>query len=38
LRAIIDPARGDCTFTPLMKAEVYGEAIENAKRIVAPQT
>jgi hypothetical protein len=29
---------GEPTFTPLMKAEVYGEAIENAKRIVAPQT
>ena len=24
------------TFTPLMKPEVYAEAIENAKRIVSP--
>jgi len=29
---------GEPTFTPIMKAEVYGEAIENAKRIVAPQS
>ena len=27
---------GEPTFTPIMKAEVYGEAIENAKRIIAP--
>jgi hypothetical protein len=24
------------TFTPLMKIETFGEAIENAKRIVSP--
>jgi hypothetical protein len=25
------------TFTPVMRPEAYGEAIENAKRIVSPQ-
>jgi hypothetical protein len=26
------------TFTPIMKLEVYGEAIANAKRILSPPT
>ena len=26
------------TFTPLMNPEIYGQAIENAKRLVAPLT
>jgi hypothetical protein len=26
------------TFTPIMNAEVYGEAITNAKRILSPPT
>lgn len=26
------------TFTPLMQPEIFGEAIKNAKRIVAPPT
>ncbi len=29
---------GEPTFTPIMKAENYGEAIEKAKRIVTPPT
>ena len=29
---------GEPTFTPIMKAEIYGEAIENAKRITTPPT
>jgi hypothetical protein len=27
---------GEPTFTPIMPPEVYGEAIENAKKIVSP--
>ncbi len=26
------------TFTPVMKPEIYGEAIDRAKRIIAPPT
>ena len=27
---------GEPTFTPIMKLEIFGEAIENAKRIATP--
>jgi hypothetical protein len=27
---------GEPTFTPIMRPEIYGEAIANAKKIVAP--
>jgi hypothetical protein len=29
---------GEPTFTPIMKLEIFGEAIENAKRIATPST
>jgi hypothetical protein len=30
--------KAEPTFTPIMKLEVFGEAIENAKRIATPPT